>query len=157
MIAIKFINNGEQPIHGTQLQLFNGDKPIEILQNEWLARKVRQRHSPGMFLTIPFMLIESVFWSNLEEDNDDRYNATSLEEDPPLISAMVADSEEKKRKTANFNLSEELKKFQVNSMIYRPGQAVFGIIGIRTQKPIQQLHWIVKQTDLKISEHTGKY
>ena len=157
VIAIKLINNGERPIHGTQLQLFNSDKPIEIVQNEWLARKVRQRQSPGLFLTIPFMIIESAFWSKLEEDDDDPYNDTSLEEDPPLISAMVADSEEKKRKTANFNLSEELKKFQVNSMIYRPGQAVFGIIGIRTHKPLQQLHWVVRPTDLKITEHTGKY
>jgi len=34
-----------------------------------------------------------------------------------LISAEIAEAEEKKRKTANFNLSEELKKFQLNSMI----------------------------------------
>jgi len=80
-----------------------------------------------------------------------------LEEEPPLISDKVADSEEKKRKTANFNLSGELKKFQVSSVVYRPGQAVFGIIGIRTHKPLQQLHWKVRPTDLEITEHTGKY
>ncbi len=157
VIAVKLINNGERPIHGTQLQLFNGDKPIEIVQNEWLARKVRQRHSPGLFLTIPLMMIESIFWNELEEDDDDRYNDVYPDEDPPLISAIVADSEEKERKTANFNLSKELKKFQVSSMIYRSGQAVFGIIGIRTRKPLQQLHWVVKPTDLKITEQTGKY
>ncbi len=157
VIAVKVINNGERPIHGTQLQLFDGDKPIEIVQNEWLARKIRQRHSPGLFLTIPFMMIESIFWNELEEDDDDRYNDVYLDEDPPLISAIVADSEEKKRKTANFNLSKELKKFQVNSMIYRPGQAVFGVIGIRTRKPLQQLHWVVVPTDLEITEHPGEY
>jgi len=156
VIAVKMINNGERPIHGTQLQLFNGDKPIEIVQNEWLARKIRQRQSPGFFLTLPFMIIESAFWSKLDEDDDDPYNDTSLEEDPPLISAMVADSEEKKRKTANFNLNEELKKFRVNSMIYRPGKAVFGVIGVRTQKPLEELHWNVRTTDLEITEHTGK-
>jgi len=152
VIAVKLINNGKRPIHGTQLQLFHGDKPIEIVQNEWLARKVRQRHSPGLFLAIPFVLIESVFWNELEEDDDDRYNDGYPNEDPPLISAIVADSEEKKRKTANFNLSKELKKFQVNAMIYRPGQEVFGIIGIRTRKPLQQLHWVVKPTELKMTE-----
>jgi hypothetical protein len=155
VIAVKMINNGKHPIHGTQLQLFSGDKPIEIVQNEWLARKVRQRQSPGLFLTIPFMIIESAFWSKLEEDDDDPYSDTYPEEDPLLISAEVAEADEKRRKTANFNLNEELKKFRVSSMIYQPGKPVFGVIGIRTRKPLEQLHWKVRQTDLEITEHTG--
>lgn len=157
VIAIKLINNGERPIHGTQLQLLNGDKPIEIVQNEWLARKVRQRQSPGFFLALPFMILEAAFWNELENDDDDPYNNLYQDDDPLLISEMVADAEEKKRKTANFNLSGELKKFQVSSVVYQPGQAVFGIIGVRTHKPLQQLHWTIRPTDLKITEHTGKY
>ncbi|MGV8135788.1 MAG: hypothetical protein AB2L20_11275 [Mangrovibacterium sp.] len=157
VIAVKMINNGKRPIHGTQLQLFNGNKTVEIVQNEWLARKIRQRQSPGIFLTIPFMLIESVFWKELEEDDDDPYYDVYPDEDPPLISAMVADAEEKKRKTANFNLNEELKKFRVNSMIYRPGKVVFGVIGVRSKKPLEQLHWKVRPTDLEITDHDKKY
>lgn len=157
VIAVKMINNGKRPIHGTQLQLFSGDKPVEIVQSEWLARKIRQRQSPGFFLAFPLMILESAFWNELEEDDDDPYDGLYPDEDPLLISETVVNAEEKRRKTANFNLHEELKKFQVNSMIYYPQQVVFGVIGVRTQKPLEQLHWKVRPTDLEITEQTGKH
>lgn len=148
VLAVRIINNTKRPIHGTQLHLFNDSSQLEILQNEWLARKVRQRKSPLMLLALPAIIIESDLWNRAEGDEPD-YSNNTADYRHPLISGEIADQEEQRRKSANFNLEKELKNFQVSSRIYRSGEPVFGIVGVKA-KAIGKLELRMTESTLQI-------
>ena len=146
VVAVKIINNGSKPVHGTQLHFVADSLPVEVLQNEWLARKIRQRRSPLMILAIPAMIVEASLWG--DSDDDPAIVASNYE--IPSVTAHMVESEEKTRKKANFNLGEELKKFQVNRMIYWPGKPVFGIVGLKTGNSLKTLQLKTSEVDFQI-------
>lgn len=149
IISIRLINNTKKPIHGTQIDFrLNGEKP-EIIHNKWLARKVRQRVSPFIILALPLLIIEEVlFYRHDDEDNNfyvgDTYYIGDNERE--YVTNKVVKQEEEDREEANFNLQKELMKSQLAGKILYPGRPVYGIIGIKTDKKLDNLKVLVKQT-----------
>ncbi|MGQ8336373.1 hypothetical protein ACUNWD_07455 [Sunxiuqinia sp. A32] len=148
VIGIKLINNGEKPIHGTQLSFYNGDERAEIIHNQWLAKKVRQRISPLMIVVLPALLVEdAIFHRN---GDTDEFNTRSFENDPHYFTEDIANQEEKRRKDANFSLKDELMKFQLANQVLIPNKAVYGVIGIRCKGELKDLRVVKNDSDFSI-------
>ena len=147
VISIRLINNGKKPLHGMQLAIYNGDEPVEIMHNGWLAKKVRQRYSPLMILFIPAMLLEEALLH--PHDDDDEYQSRA-EQDYDYISMGIAEDVEKKREDANFNLKEELMDFQLANQILEPGKPIYGVIGIRCKGELNELRVVKNEVEFEI-------
>ena len=149
VLSVKLINTSDKPIHGTQISfMLNGEK-AEILQNKWLAKKVRKRNSPLMVLFLPAFLIEDAIFH--QNDDNDYYNADYIHE-PYFVTEEVAKNVNKKRKKANLNLTEEFMNFQLASKILWPGETIYGLIGIRSNNELINLKATVSESDFFIVE-----
>ncbi len=131
VIGIKLVNNTNRTIHGSQVIFTNDGEQIEIMHNNWIAKKVRQRISPLMILFLPAFLIESALWS---KDDDEYSGDTDL-----FITGEVAGKIEQYRKGANFDLRQELLDFQLANKVLKPGEEINGVIGVKSNRNLNNL------------------
>ncbi len=143
VIGVRLVNTTNKPIHGAQLSfMVNGDE-AEIIHNRWLAKKVRQRTSPLMFLFLPAFLIEAAIFNN--NDTEDPY--LSQYEPEYYITEELAKKADLKREKANFNLYRELMDFQLATKVLWPGKPVYGVIGIRSKHDLTNVKAVVSDID----------
>lgn len=145
VVSIRLINNSKRPIHGTQLAFFNGDEQVELMHNAWLARKVRQRISPLMFLFFPVALIEVMIF---DDEDDDEYDDPYEEYDS--ITMSVAEQVDDFRIKENSTLRDELMNFQLANQILMPGKPVYGIIGVRSKSELKSLRAVCRNSNFEI-------
>ena len=151
VLSVKLINTSNKPIHGTQISfMLNGEK-AEILQNKWLAKKVRKRNSPLMVLFLPAFLIEDAIFHQNDEYLNNSYNADYIH-DPYFVTEEVAKKADKKRKKANLNLTQEFMSFQLASKVLWPGKPIYGLIGIRSKNESINMNAVVSESDFFIVE-----
>ena len=113
IIGIKLINNTKKNIHGTQISFFLNDKKQEIIHNQQLAKKVRQRVSPLLIFTLPFFILEDALF---HRDDDEYYDNT----EPFYITEELLVQNGEQRKDSNFNLRQELVASQIASRVLIP-------------------------------------
>lgn len=144
VVSIRLINNSKRPIHGTQLAFFNGNEQMELLHNEWLAKKVRQRFSPLMILFLPIGFIEQAIYESVDDDDyDDDVEHES-------ITMSVAEQVDDFRVKENSTLKDELMNFQLANQILMPGKPVYGIIGVRSQSELKNLRVECRNSNFEI-------
>ena len=93
VISIRLINNGKNPVHGMQISFYNGDDRAEIIHNNWLAKKVRQRFSPLMILWLPVFVVEAALFHKDDDDTDNFYRSP-YEPEPYYITEELANQAE---------------------------------------------------------------
>ena len=143
VISIRLVNNGNKSIHGSQLVFYNGDEQLELIHNEWLAKKVRQRFSPLMILWLPVFIVEAALWNRADVDHDsDNFD--------PIISGGIASNVENNRKFANFDLRQELLDFQLGTQVIYPGRTIHGVIGVKSKHKLNELKIDLKGVDFII-------
>ncbi len=144
VVSIRLINNSKHPIHGTQLSFFNGDEQVELVHNEWLAKKVRQRFSPLMVLFFPIALIEQAIY---ERAADNEYDDGVEHES---ITMSFAEQVDDFRIKENSTLKDELMNFQLANQILMPGKPVYGIIGVRSKSELKTLRAVCRNSNFEI-------
>ncbi len=151
VLGVKLINTSDKPIHGTQISfILNGEK-AEILQNKWLAQKVRKRNSPFLVLFLPAFIIESAIYDAIF-NNEDEYGINDHTNDMAFqsMSGKVANGYRNERKKANLSLTQEFMDFQIASKILWPGETIYGLIGIRSNNESINLNAEVSESDFFI-------
>ncbi|MGQ7871179.1 hypothetical protein [Sunxiuqinia sp. sy24] len=143
VVSIRLINNSKQPIHGTQLAFFNGDEQVELLHNEWLAKKVRQRFSPLMILFFPIALMEQAIF----ESDDDVYD-NGVEHES--ITMSIAEDVDEFRVKENSTLRDEFMNFQLANLVLMPGKPVYEIIGVRGKSDLKTLRFVCRNSNFEI-------
>ncbi len=138
VLSMKIINNTNKPVRGVQLALENGDEPVEVLSNKWVAKKVRKKMSPFLFFLIPLSGVENTIWKSVYQV--DEY-PTAMETNPevPSISEKAIGSIKKKRRKKNKKLESDLEKFQLGIQYFPPGTPVYSIVAIRSRGDLTNL------------------
>lgn len=151
IIGICLINNGNTPIHGTQLSLFNNGEKVEVLPNVWLARKVRQRSSPLLLLAFPAFVVEAALFHQHDDEYDENCNSGfGPDMEDTYITDKIVKQEIKTQTAANFDLKKELMKFRLANQILYPGKQNYGVVGIRSKRDLQNLTIVCNQSDVKV-------
>ena len=138
IIGIRLVNNTNKPIHGSQIKFYNNGEEVEIIHNNWLAKKVRQRISPLMILWLPVFIVEAALFP---QDSDDPMGFD--DDDQYYISVEAANNQERKRMKANFNLRNELLNFRLANKILKPDEIVNGVIGVKSKKRLTNLKVLI--------------
>ena len=151
IISICLINNGKQPIHGTQLSFYNNGEKVKIMHNLWLARKVRQRISPLLLLAFPAFIVEAVLFHSHDDDYDENCNSMyGPDEEDSYITNEIIEKEFQRQADANFNLTKELMEFQLAKQILYPGKPIYGVVGIQSKSDLKDLRVISNQSNFKV-------
>lgn len=120
LVAIKFTNNSEEAVKGSELSFFNGDQQITPVDKETVYKKLKQG-SAIYLLYLPIVLTQT-----------DCSNFGGCETKVlfpigiplALINILISSS-------SNSTFKKELVEYDFENKVIQPGQSEYAIIGVK--------------------------
>jgi len=138
IIGFNVINTSEDFRKGYQLKFYHKGKRLNLVRNEWAAKKTRQKASAAPLIALPFYLLELALFQSAEDKQVDEYGfSTSNNEDFITVQAMEEDN--KRRQQANKDLATDMRKNDISYKTLPFGTPVYGIIIIDSKAPIDDI------------------
>jgi len=140
IIGFNVINTSSQFRKGYQLKFYHKGKRLNLVRNEWAAKKARQKGHAVPFIALPFAIIETAILNNDDDDQlRDEYGFQIAEQEFSPITTSVVESNNKVRKQANKNLRTNLTKNDISHQVLPFGVPVYGIIIIDSKAPVDDI------------------
>ena len=135
--GVEIVNLSGDFRKGFQLKFYINQNRLIPVNNQWFAKKARQKMSAAPFIAIPFFVAESaIFHSDPPRGSD------GFEIDPDYntsITGKVVEADNKRRKHANAKFLNDLKELDLSYKVVPTGKPVYGIVIFKEEFSIDKL------------------
>jgi hypothetical protein len=132
------INTSNDFRKGYQLKFYSNGKKLNLVRNEWVAKKARQRGTATPIIALPFYFLEIALFHKDEINETDEYGFSTFDNDQ-LQTVQAIKNDHETRKKANLDLKEDLKNHDISHKVLPFGEAIYGIIIIESKEPITNI------------------
>lgn len=135
-VGLEVMNTSTQFRKGFQLSFYDNDKLIQLIRNQWVAKKARQKGTRVSLIAMPFYLLESIWRSNLNECAEDGSQQSDVNtDDKVLFTEILMESDTRNRNKANGDLAKELAEYDFSEKVLPAGKPVYGVIVFSGKQP----------------------